>query len=587
MPVTNRPVPLICLLVALTGLLWLSERDFSSRGEGREVLAAQSVLDGNVILPRGYGGIAASKPPLLHWCIALFSLPHGKVTPFTARFPSALSSCIFLITFYLFLQRWSGRRLATLSMLLLYSSVEWFRLSVDARVDMLHSVFVAGSFLAIFSWAGRKLAGIPVVLILLMVGATLAKGPVGIVLPCIVLAVHSAVEGRRRKEIGAALLKAAVPSAVLSGIWYIAAILEGGSEFLDRVNYENIARFTSSMEDKPHSHTVIYLALTLFIGILPWILPFLPGLLQKYASPFAVSLYRSMRSTPASFRWLSVRLRVKRKIVLVGERFRDWFRSHAALERFSWICFACVFIFYSIPSGKRSVYLLPAYPFIAFLAAQYILTLGILSRRLAAKSFSWLCVFLIAVCLAVIFIGAKGSLLTPVLKSKGSLFTVEQLQILMSSDAVMVAVLFLPMLFAVMHLGARFFGASTSFLGGIFALTFSVYLSAHAVLIPQFAKGISPKNFAAQISPLVAGEDEVYSFGNEFYGVSFYLGRRMTTLQTGFQPGMYVVLYESKLQNLEAALGPGRIKIRHRSAHGVMRPLEKAVLVQIVEAENA
>lgn len=588
MPVTNRPVLLILLLVALTSLLWLSERDFSSRGEGREVLAAQSVLDGNWILPRGYGGIVASKPPLLHWCIALFSLPEGRVTPFTARFPSTLSSCLFLIAFFLFLQQWSGRRLATLSMLLLYSSVEWFRHSVDARVDMIHSAFVAGSFLAIFSWTNRKLEGIPAALIVMMVGATLAKGPVGIVLPCIVLAVNSSVEGRRRKEITGAVLKVLIPSAVISSIWYIAAVLKGGSEFLNRVNYENISRFTSSMEDKPHSHTVFYLALTLFVGILPWILPFLPGLVQKYVAPLVVSLYCSVRATPASFRWLSIRLRARRKIMIIWERFCDWFYSHGALERFSWVCFACVFVFYSVPSGKRSVYLLPAYPFVAFLSAQYILTLGILARKLAAKSFAWLCLSLIVIYLAAILLGVNGALLRPFLSNKDILYAVEQFEILMSSEGVKIAVFFLPMVFAFIYLGARFFEARTSFLGGIFALTFSVYLSAHAVLVPQFAEGISPRDFAAQITPLVASQNEVYSFGNEFYGLSFYIRKQMRTLQTGFQPGMYVVLYESKLQNLETALGTaGKAEIRLRSAHGVMQPLETAVLVQIVEARNA
>lgn len=38
---------------------------------------------------------------------------------------------------------------------------------------------------------------------------------------------------------------------------------------------------------------------------------------------------------------------------------------------FSLVALVCIIFFYSIPSSKRSVYLMPAYPFIAIFLAQY------------------------------------------------------------------------------------------------------------------------------------------------------------------------------------------------------------------------
>ena len=103
MYLTNKPLLLICLLSLLTGILWLGARDFSTRGEGREALAVQSVYDGNWILPRGYGGAVASKPPLLYWTGALISLATGGVTPLSARLPSALAALGFALGFFFFL----------------------------------------------------------------------------------------------------------------------------------------------------------------------------------------------------------------------------------------------------------------------------------------------------------------------------------------------------------------------------------------------------------------------------------------------------------------------------------------------------
>ena len=43
------------------------------------------------------------------------------------------------------------------------------------------------------------------------------------------------------------------------------------------------------------------------------------------------------------------------------------------MKRFSLVAAACILFFYAFPSSKRSVYLMPAYPFISILLAQYII----------------------------------------------------------------------------------------------------------------------------------------------------------------------------------------------------------------------
>lgn len=42
---------------------------------------------------------------------------------------------------------------------------------------------------------------------------------------------------------------------------------------------------------------------------------------------------------------------------------------------FAWVVILTIFIFYCIPKSKRSVYLLPIYPFMGMLLAEYLLAL--------------------------------------------------------------------------------------------------------------------------------------------------------------------------------------------------------------------
>lgn len=62
----------------------------------------------------------------------------------------------------------------------------------------------------------------------------------------------------------------------------------------------------------------------------------------------------------------------------VGERLKkvwDKFRSQSPLQLFIWVVILTIFIFYCIPKSKRSVYLLPIYPFMGVLLAEYLLAL--------------------------------------------------------------------------------------------------------------------------------------------------------------------------------------------------------------------
>jgi 4-amino-4-deoxy-L-arabinose transferase-like glycosyltransferase len=310
---------LFVVLVALfTTVPWLSTSDFYSRGEPREALVAQSMLTtGDFILPAGYGDAIPSKPPFDHWLISLFSLITGDVTEFTARLPSALGSVLFALCFYLFLHRRIGAGQAVLSSFFTLTSFEWVRSASSCRVDMVHAASLAGALLSLLAWHERALRGVSISAILLLIASFLSKGPVGLVLPLSCFAAFLLIERQRPTTV---IVKCGITAilVLLPGLlWYLLAWAQGGDRFFDKVYYENVARFTGTMHDKPHNHSVLYLFGVSFLGLLPWSFLALPALLM--------------------------RLRHAR---------RPAFRTWTEIERLSLVAACGIFLFYSMSSRR-------------------------------------------------------------------------------------------------------------------------------------------------------------------------------------------------------------------------------------------
>ena len=137
---TRRNVFQAITLIAFVLIPWLGLHDFSTRGEAREALVGRSILTtGNWILPRSYNGSVPSKPPFLHWLMAISSMPFGQVNEFSARLPSAVLALLTVGFFLFLLKDFFNTKAQIFFILLLSFSFEWLRASVSTRVDMVHA----------------------------------------------------------------------------------------------------------------------------------------------------------------------------------------------------------------------------------------------------------------------------------------------------------------------------------------------------------------------------------------------------------------------------------------------------------------
>jgi 4-amino-4-deoxy-L-arabinose transferase-like glycosyltransferase len=545
-PSDSRAVLVVALLTILICVPWL-ERPFHTRGEPREALVSQAMLyTGNWISPPAYDGAVPSKPPFSHWLISLASLPRGYVTEATARLPSALAFVGLVVGFCIFVSRRISTPAAVAASLILLSTSEWFRAASTCRVDTILAASMAGALFALFAWWERGYKGIPFLAIALTSCATLTKGPVGCVLPLSIFSLFCWLRaGCRLRALGGIVGRALMisfPVMVLTGIWYVLGYLARGDEFIEKVMYENVQRFAGTMADEPHRHSIWYLFGMLALGILPWTIPLLRVLVRRTT-------------------WRDVSL----------QRIKDF----APLVQFSLLTAGVIILFFCIPSSKRSVYLLPAYPYIAILLGQVfqkyeqpvrgtlrmlsLATYGIALLLLAIASVMY-CTPLFAVSLSI---SALLESFTP-------------LKII--SLVVVSALLVLPLTDSFRQVCRTPVGQlAVAILGAITVVSGLVYDTIAWQLSPK--RWVFSQGFVAQVAPGM--HDRLYSFGTEAYGASFYLQKPFSRIHAGnIKDGAVVFLEARKKDELAKTLSTSMREL-YRYSSGLENPKKDVLVVQL------
>jgi len=346
----KHPFLVVLFISMLLTLPWITMGEFYYKGEPREATVATFIMNtGNWILPAGYADEVAYKPPFMHWIIVLFSLPAGHVSETTARLPSALSLIGITLMTFTFLRKRKSTSTAFIASLMVLTSFEMHRWGIESRVDMLLAFFMIGALLSLFNWEEKRLKGYPLLVPLFLGGAALVKGPVGFILPCLVFGVYLLLLQRYSLwKIIAKNILVAIPAALILGCWYVLAYQQDGSHFLNLVFAENIGRFLGMSNQSlgikynlGHIGPFWYYIPAIVVGFVPWsFLLILSVFSIKYKNPF-----RQFRLKP-----FLQKLAILDKVTL-----------------FSIVSITVIMLFYMIPASKRTVYIMPVYPFAAYL----------------------------------------------------------------------------------------------------------------------------------------------------------------------------------------------------------------------------
>lgn len=504
---------LLLLILVITFIPFLGETLFNTKGEPREAIVALSMLQsGDWVLPVSYGGDIPYKPPFLAWCIAAFSaILGGEVTEFSSRLPSAVACIAMVMTVYaLYRRELNGRdgggAVAMATAVITFTAFEVHRAAVACRVDMLLTAFIVCAIYSLFRYyrCGRR--SMLLLSVILMSGGVLTKGPVGMLLPCMVIGVYRISEGEHFWRVFFSLFIIGISSMILPAMWYVAAYYRGGAQFYDLAMEENFGRFLGKMSYSSHANPVWYNFITLIAGFLPYTLLML------------LSLFSLRFKTHKSARWLN-----GCSPVVMWKAFCRW----APVTRLSFLSAILIFLFYCVPESKRSVYLLPIYPFIAYFIAVYVRRMVVKGPRMVKTYCGFIGVM--AVLAPLLF----GLIRFGIFTGMGGDSLRRSIEGLATVDVGIVGLLMLALSFGgglVLLFSMHRDPARRCFVWACGATIF-IYWSFSSVYQPGVLNAKSDYPVALEIETAYRSEPHLYSLVNDsmlrYYTLNFYLGDRL------------------------------------------------------------
>ncbi|MBW1846933.1 MAG: glycosyltransferase family 39 protein [Deltaproteobacteria bacterium] len=279
------------------------------------------------LVPVFNGELYAHKPPLFFWLTILMS----KISAFetASRYVSALMSLGTIFLTYLIGKRYGGKKIGFVAALILMTSGFFLWLTGTGNIDTTLTFLTTLSFYSFIQYGENK-KWLWIFLAYLSCGVgILAKGPVALLIPWLTFLAWTIYKSHFKKEEVPYIHLVWGPFIAIgiAALWMIPACIAGGETYTRELLFtHNIGRTVKSFA---HQSPWYYYILN-FTGIFaPWSLVFL-------AAMFGIKKELKEDDEPLSF-------------------YLTWFFT--------------TFLFFSMFSGKRGQYLLPAYPaFSLFLA---------------------------------------------------------------------------------------------------------------------------------------------------------------------------------------------------------------------------
>lgn len=337
-------------LVAISVLTFFVGLGFPSIADSDEAFYAESaremVESGDWLTPHFNYIYRFEKPVLYYWLAGLSYVTLG-VSEMTARLPSAFAGLgLTLVTFFS-ARRWYDNSTGFLAGAITATSFGYVAMARQALPDL-----TLAFFLSLSIWASLRLwcdpppgrptedsSGNRNLWILTaglgMAGGILTKGPLGIIIPCLVVIPLIVWQSRtlyRRPHFPLRdVLLLLLSVGFFAAPWYLLMTLEHGPEYLDRFFLaENFDRFATARYNDPRPFW--YYVPIVIGGMLPW-------------SPFMLLWLRDILTA------------IRRRVFFTGPDLQ-----------LAWWAIAPV-LFFSLSIGKQPRYILPILPPLAILLA--------------------------------------------------------------------------------------------------------------------------------------------------------------------------------------------------------------------------
>lgn len=505
---SERNLVLILLCVCLTLLFFrLGARPLWNVDEGMHaVTSKEMILTGDWITPTFNGEKFYDKPVLYNWFAAIAFLIFG-FTEFAARLPAAILGFGCIILTYLLGRKMYGSTTGFLGGMILTTSGMFLALSRSVVHDISLSFFVTLAFYFFYSgYSSETRRKVNLLLFYASIGfAVLAKGPLGVVLPGLVIGLLLLLKGRlsflKEMQLGWGILIV----LVIAAPWYVLISLNNSDYAGYFFIHNNIMRFLSS---KAHHARPFWFYLPVLLGgFSPWSF-FLP-------------------------------------LVFINA-FRGGWRAINEGTFFLILWFSSIFLFFCAASSKGNAYLLPLYPAASLLV-------GNLWHQLFEAPAPWL---------------RKGfiySFLPLVLTFVGGMIypLVDPPQVLEQQHGVELAILYLIsfvvvaiVVFSFVTLWRRYYGVCFGVTSGLMVLGFLIFILVVAPMINPYR---STMKLAQKYDQLAAPGENLVFFGRIRDSALFYSDRKAVRISSDqklidflrLNHSSLVIMHKSDLERVE------------------------------------
>lgn len=263
----------VLLLFCVWALFWnLGRVGLFEPDEGRSAEIAREILLLKDWITPHYDFLPRLDKPILFFDLVALSFKLFGISEWSARLPSALAALGCLLLTYRLSLTLFGRPAALWSSLILMTTVEFFAFSRIVILDMLLTFFLTLG-LACFFWgqqaAERGEGRAPFLCMYCAFGAaTLTKGPIGFVLPAMIIALYIAL--LRRWTLPRRMQPAwGIPLFLVTATsWYLLAESHNPGYLRYFLMQENFARFTTTAFHR--TQPWYFYLLVLPIGFFPW-----------------------------------------------------------------------------------------------------------------------------------------------------------------------------------------------------------------------------------------------------------------------------------------------------------------------------
>jgi 4-amino-4-deoxy-L-arabinose transferase-like glycosyltransferase len=338
MPVnTLRDVAIVIILAAVLGLPSFFTRDPWNPDEPRYVeVAREMVVLDDYVVPHLNGELYPDKPPLFFWLASFVYRAGVGIT--SGRVVAVLANLVTLLLVYFF-----GRRLlpapgALLAALMTATTFLFLWILKAGVIDPLLALLTTTALIAAYyalRGGGRRLA-LWVVFYAAGGLAVLTKGPIGLLVPAVVVLSYALLNRKTVSAGGWAHAAGVGAFAVIVGTWLLAVRLHAGAAYAHEIIFGQAAAYTVA-KHVSHGHGPHYYLMQIPAYLFPWVFFVALGLAQAY---------------------------------------RAWRREGDRDAAFLFLWFVCIFVLFTAIPAKRDRYLLPLVPCAALLCARY-LALGL------------------------------------------------------------------------------------------------------------------------------------------------------------------------------------------------------------------